>query len=116
MKTSGRVLIHCLIGTALALLSTFISPRSALVSYPDIMGCEEECKVVATGWPFTFVSDYLGMSVVGSASILEVWLAADRFAWAPFLLNVGVWALVSTSVLWIISHITRTLRTPEVLT
>jgi len=111
-----QVLMHGLIGAVLALSSTFVRPRSTLASYPDILGCEEGCKVVATGWPFTFVSDYLGMSVVNSASILEVWFAADRFAWAPFLMNIGLWALVSSSVKWTIGHIARTLRTPKVHT
>jgi hypothetical protein len=56
------------------------------------MGCEDSCQVAATGWPLVFVRDYLGMSVVNSADILEVWFAADQLAWAPFLLNLAFWS------------------------
>lgn len=100
----------------LALSSTFFGARSAMATYPDIMGCEHGCTVVATGWPFIFVSDYLGMSVVNTADIMEVWFAADRFSWAPFLINVGVWALASLSVSRTITLSTRRLRIPKVHT
>lgn len=82
----------------MALFSTFVGQRSAIAFYADIMGCETGCKVVATGWPFIFVTDYLGISVANTANIMEVWFAADRFAWAPFLLNTAVWAAVSLVV------------------
>ena len=113
MKLAGQVLLYCLIGAALALLSTFIGPRSALAVYPDIMGCEQGCTVVATGWPFTYVSDYLGMSVGNTANIMEVWFAADRFLWTPFLANVGIWGWVSFSVSGAVACSMRRLRTPK---
>jgi len=78
----------------LTLLSTFVGVRSASAVYPDIMGCELGCSVAATGWPLTFVRDYLGMSVVNTADITEVWFAADRFDWQPFVVNVAVWSIV----------------------
>jgi hypothetical protein len=90
-----RFLIHSIIGLVLTLISTFIGERSAHAKYPDIMGCEIGCEVVATGWPFVFVRDYLGMSVGNRADISEVWFAADQFDWPPFLVNVVVWALSS---------------------
>lgn len=81
------------LGLGTTLLSTFVGERAATAHYPDIMGCEIECLVVATGWPLVFVRDYLGMSVVNSADILEVWFAADRLDWPPFILNVIFWSL-----------------------
>jgi hypothetical protein len=63
-----------------------------MATYPDIMGCEESCRVAATGWPFVFVRDYTGMSVVNTADIMEVWFAADQFDWLPFLANVIFWS------------------------
>lgn len=95
MKVSLAITLHGMAGVTLTLLSTFVGERSALALYPDIMGCEAGCSVVATGWPLLFVRDYLGMSVVGTADILEVWFAADGFAWPPFMFNVAVWSLVS---------------------
>lgn len=95
MKVSLAIPLNGMAGVMLTLLSTFVGERSALALYPDIMGCEAGCYVVATGWPLIFVRDYLGMSVVGTAHILEVWFAADEFAWPPFMVNVAVWSLVS---------------------
>lgn len=92
---ASRLAGHALAGVALALLSTFVGERSAAATYPDIMGCEVRCEVVATGWPLVFVRDYLGMSVGNRADITEVWFAADRFDWLPFVVDALAWALVS---------------------
>lgn len=81
-------------GAACALISTFIGKRSATAAYSDIMGCEAGCVVVATGWPLKFVFDYPGMSVGNRADISEVWFAADRFDWAPFVTDVAFWGAV----------------------
>jgi len=72
--------MHLSVAATLTLLSTFMGERSSTAIYTDIMGCEHGCEVVATGWPFVFVRDYLGMSVVGTADILEVWFAADKMS------------------------------------
>lgn len=95
MKALRPFLLHGMAGVLLTLLSTFVGERSALAQYADIMGCESGCSVVATGWPLTFVQDYLGMSVVKTANIMEVWFAADQFVWLPFVVDVAVWSLVS---------------------
>lgn len=95
MRTALTLPFHCLVGVSVTLLSTFVGERSGLAVYSDILGCEHGCVVVATGWPIVFVSDYLGMSVVNTADILEVWFAADRFSWVPFLVKVGVWTSLS---------------------
>lgn len=100
MKTALTLPLHCLVGVAVSLLSTFVGERSGIAVYSDILGCEHGCVVVATGWPFIFVIDYLGMSVVNTADIFEVWFAADRFSWVPFLVNVGVWTSLSLVAIW----------------
>ena len=87
-----RALMAAALGVALTLLTTFVWERSATATYPDIMGCETGCRVVATGWPLVFVRDYTGMSVVNTADILEVLFAADRFDWVPFLVNALFWS------------------------
>lgn len=68
--------------------------------YPDVMGCETGCAVVATGWPLVFVRDYKGMSVVNSADILEVWIGADRFDGLPFALDVMFWTALLGLLGW----------------
>jgi hypothetical protein len=88
-----------LLGAIITLLSTFVGERSAPATYPDIMGCETSCRVTATGWPLIFVRDYKGMSVVGTADVLEVVFAADRFDLLPFIANVIAWTLVSLALL-----------------
>lgn len=100
---------HALIGVMLALLSTFFGERSAGAVYPEIMGCELGCSVVATGWPLVFVSDYLGMSVINSADIMEVWFAADRFHWLPFIADVGAWSCTSLLVSFFVRKVCKTL-------
>lgn len=99
-----KLLMHLLLAIALTLLSTFVGERSARATYPDIMGCETGCGVVAAGWPFVFVRDYRVMSVGNRADILEVWFAADRFDWLPFLLNIVAWACLSAAVYTILRH------------
>lgn len=84
---------HGVGGAILALLSTFVGARSAKAIYPDILGCEAGCDVVATGWPLVFVYDYPGLSVVNTADMMEVWLRADRFVWTPFAIDAGLWSL-----------------------
>ena len=95
MNITFRLGVHCVVGLVVTLLSTFAGERSHTVTFPDIMGCENGCSVVATGWPLIFVTDYLGMSVVNTANISEVWLASDRVYLLPFLLNLGVWTVMS---------------------
>lgn len=95
IKTALTIPLHCVVGLIVTVLSTFVGERSAFVVYVDIMGCDNGCSVVASGWPLIFVTDYLGMSVVNTADILEVWFAADRISWRPFLANVGMWAVAS---------------------
>lgn len=100
----ARLLLAVLIGTALTLLSTFVGMRSASATYPDIMGCEDGCTVAASGWPLVFVRDYTGMSVVNTADIMEVWFAADRFDWLPFLLNLLFWTMLSLAAIAVMAR------------
>ncbi len=87
------------LGLSITLLSTFFGQRSATAIYPDIMGCEHGCLVAASGWPLVFVRDYTGMSVINTADIMEVWLAADQLDWIPFLLNVLFWSALCLAAL-----------------
>lgn len=66
-------------------------------TYPEVMGCEAGCRVVATGWPLVFVRDYTGMSVVNTADVLEVYVGGDRFDWVPFFADVAFW-----TALWLL--------------
>lgn len=39
------------------------------------------------------------MFVVDTADMFEVWFAADRFDWLPFLLNLLFWSMLSLAVM-----------------
>lgn len=106
MRAALALLLHGLAAVVMTLLTTFGGERPVVAVYPDVMGCEAGCVVVGTGWPLTFVRDYLGMSVIDTANIMEVWFAADRFAWLPFFFDAGVWSLV----FWAASSAFRRLR------
>lgn len=95
-----RALASTLIGIVVTLFSTFVGQRWATATYPDTIGCETGCRVVATGWPFVFVRDYTGMSVVNTADILEFLFAADRFDWLPFCANVIFWTVLCLLLLY----------------
>ena len=71
------------------------------------MGCEVSCDVVATGWPFVFVRDYTGMSVVNSADITEVIFAGDRLDWLPFAVNVAIWSAGCLLLIWALRRALR---------
>lgn len=95
------------VGLAATLLSTFVGERRAQATYPDIMGCEVSCDVVATGWPFVFVRDYTGMSVVNSADITEVVFAGDRLDWLPFAADVAIWSAGCLLLIWALRRALR---------
>lgn len=106
-----RFVISVSIGVTLTLLSTFVGERQATAVYPEIMGCEAGCSVVATGWPLIFVQDYTGMSVVNKADILEVYIGADRLDWAAFLLDVAFWGTLTAATILLIG---RSLGRPQI--
>jgi hypothetical protein len=53
--------------------------------------------VLVAGYPFPFISDYHGISVVGRVSVLGGLLGEDHFHWRAFAMNVGVFAVLSVA-------------------
>ncbi|MGV9010702.1 hypothetical protein [Brevundimonas sp.] len=98
MRQALALPVHCAVGMVVTLSSTFVGQRVVRATYPDLMGCEDSCQVAAAGWPLVFVEDYLGMSVINTADMMEVWFAADRFNWSPFWVNVAFWTMISVGV------------------
>ena len=95
----ARALGSVVLGSSCALQSTFVGERTARATYPEVMGCEVSCEVVATGWPLVFIRDYTGMSVVNSADISEVVFAADKLDLIPFGIDAALWSILSWLVL-----------------
>lgn len=90
-----RVLLAVALGLLLALGSSFVAAGTAVAVYPDIMGCERGCAVVASGWPLRYAKDYPGMSVVGRTDAFEAWLGGDRFDWPLFAVDCGFWSAIA---------------------
>ena len=90
-----KLALAVLIGVAFTAVSAMWGHTTVLAAYPDILGCEHACRVVASGVPIPFIRDYPGMSVVHVASWTDVVFAADRFDGASFLGSAAIWATAS---------------------
>ena len=67
--------------------------------YPDIMGCETGCEVVAAGFPVPYVADYPGFSPGNSVGLLEAFVfGMDRVLWGPLALSFAFWLAVAALV------------------
>ncbi len=87
------------LGLMLALGSSFVAVGTAVAVYPDIMGCERGCTVVASGWPLRYARDYPGLSVVGRTDAFEAWLGSDRLDPARFAFDWALWSAVAGALL-----------------
>lgn len=92
---------------ALAVIATLLSsyvPREVSATYGDIMGCEPSCRVVAGGWPFAYLVDYPGISVVGRVGLFDALLGVDKFWWGPFAATCASWAAFFAACIWMSSR------------
>ena len=91
-----RFVAATIIGSAVA-LSTSLVKGTRLETQdwdcPPAGSCAR--PVVVSGFPFVFISDFHGISVVGDASLVSALLGDDHFHRGPFLLNAGVYALIA---------------------
>ena len=88
---SGRRWLRVpLAGLTLTLLSSAKGGESS-ATYSEIMGCEQRCQVAAAGWPFPYLVDYPGISVVGSADLSGALVGEDKFRLLPFVLTLAFW-------------------------
>ncbi len=94
-----RVLLAAALGLVLAVGSSFVAAGTAVAVYPDIMGCERGCAVVASGWPLRYALDYPGLSVVGRTDAFEAWLGTDRLNPARFAFDWALWSSVAGALL-----------------
>lgn len=75
--TARRKLLAAALGVAAALASVHV-PRTLRMVYPDILGCETGCAVVAGGLPFAYAADYPGLSLGQEVSWFGITDGADR--------------------------------------
>lgn len=94
--TSGPVR-RALLTAALAFgltLASLVVPGRVTMTYGEIMGCEQGCDVVAAGFPFAFVVDYPGISVVGSVSWSGALLGEDKLLPGRLAASFAFWLAV----------------------
>ncbi|WP_152639835.1 hypothetical protein [Sphingobium bisphenolivorans] len=89
-----RLLLASLCGVMLALASSLCDGQAQAL-YPEIMGCEDGCAVAAAGWPLPYLTDYPGISVVGSASLTGVLTGEDHFRLSSFLVTTLFWTFAA---------------------
>jgi hypothetical protein len=96
---TGRRLIAILLGALmLTLLSSVVEGRRLEVQDWDCPPAPASCArpVLVAGFPVPYLSDYHGISVVNSVSIVGGLLGEDHLHWRAFLLDAAVYALVLT--------------------
>lgn len=95
------MLLVALLAAAATCASGAIS-GTVSASYPDIMGCEQACRVAAGGWPFAYAVDYPGISPVGSASMTGAVLGVDKLWAGSLAATFGCWlALFACTAQWL---------------
>jgi hypothetical protein len=84
---------------ALLTLASVLVKGSAQVSYTDIAGCENSCRVAAAGFPFAFIADYPGISPTKSVSLIDALLGLDCVLVGQLAASFICWAVLVTVVL-----------------
>lgn len=93
-----RGVLSLVLTTVFLIVTTYI-PNSANVTYSDIMGCETECSVVATGYPFPFIADYPGLSPVNSAGLMGLLMGWDKIIWLNLVASMLFFLFVSIFII-----------------
>lgn len=91
---------------ALAVIATLLSsyvPREVNATFPDIMGCNAGCRVVAGGWPFAYLIDYPGISPVGSVELTSGLLGVDQIWPLALAGTFASWAAALGGCCWLLS-------------
>lgn len=93
-QTVGRALRHIatfLLAVALALVSSRVARTRLEIQDWDCPPAPASCArpVLVLGFPWPFISDYHGISPVGSASVVEAVLGIDHFHIGAFVLDAG---------------------------
>jgi hypothetical protein len=93
-----RGFLSVILAAVLLIITTFI-PNTATVTYSDILGCEKECSVVATGYPFPFIADYPGLSPANSADLMGLLMGWDKIIGLNLVASVLFFLFVSIFII-----------------
>lgn len=86
---------------ALTLASSAVERTRLEVQEWDCPPAPASCArpVLVGGFPFSYISDNHGVSVVGSISVFGALIGEDRMRWRPFWLNVAIYFLIVVGLL-----------------
>ena len=106
----GRVAILLASAVTLSLLSSRVSRTRLEVQDWDCPPAPASCArpVLVLGFPVPYISDYHGISVVGSASLSGALLGEDHFHLSGFLADLAVYFVLSA----LVASAVRSMRKP----
>ncbi|HJU69827.1 MAG TPA: hypothetical protein VJ650_16435 [Gemmatimonadaceae bacterium] len=109
----GVVVLALALG--LTLLSTVVSSTRLEVQDWDCPPAPASCArpVLVLGFPLPYISDYHGISVVGSASLSGAVLGEDHFHLTAFLANVVLYFVAGLLVATTVQSRRRVSRAPD---
>ena len=86
---------------ALTLASSAVKRTRLEVQEWDCPPAPASCArpVLVGGFPFSYISDNHGVSVVGRISLFGALIGEDRMRWLPFWLNVAIYFLIVAGLL-----------------
>ena len=101
-KSLYKFILITLINSTLFILVTAFIPNSIDITDPYIMGCEEYCTVVATGYPLPFIVDNPSLSPVNSVDLFGVLTGLDNINLQNLLFSFVFWIGINTILLIIV--------------
>ena len=98
MRYARRIAALVLVALLAASVSSMVTRTRLEVQDWDCPPAPASCArpVLVGGFPFAFLSDYHGISVVGRVSLLGGLLGEDHIHWHAFAMDAGIYALVAT--------------------
>ena len=106
MPRRSLALLVVVLALAATLTSTAV-PRTAHLTYPGTMDCEQGCDFVAAGWPWAFLIDSHGISVTGSVSLLAALTGEDILDPGLMAVTFGFWLVLFLSLARLVASYIR---------
>jgi hypothetical protein len=109
MLLTRRVAALWLMATAMTLGSSTVKRMRLEVQDWDCPPTPASCArpVLVAGFPFPYVSDYHGISVVGRVSFVDALLGIDHFHTRAFWLNVDLYLLATAAACSLVQRFRR---------
>ena len=112
MRAASRLVLLAFASTALTLATIFVSGTRLEVQDWDCPPAPASCArpVTVGGFPLPWVSDYHGISPVGSVSLTGAILGEDHFHAGAFVADVACFLVAGGALMMLASRATRRRR------